>query len=134
MSSEDQKPMKKAKVELDESDDGMSLGALLQEKRKKFLNVGSKLLSKPKKEEPQGVDGLGKPPKIDSGSASKGTKVKKEERFNSFDDDFEEKPGKKSSAAKRDMVYTSFYFVFFFPHSAYITVSINECLKVEKSM
>lgn len=103
MSSEDQKPMKKAKVELDESDDGMSLGALLQEKRKKFLNVGSKLLSKPKKEEPQGVDGLGKPPKIDSGSASKGTKVKKEERFNSFDDDFEEKPGKKSSAAKRDM-------------------------------
>lgn len=105
--------MKKAKVELDESDDGMSLGALLQEKRKKFLNVGSKLLSKPKKEEPQGVDGLGKPPKIDSGSASKGTKVKKEERFNSFDDDFEEKPGKKSSAAKRDMVYTSFYFVFF---------------------
>ncbi|KAA0063288.1 golgin subfamily A member 6-like protein 22 [Cucumis melo var. makuwa] len=102
MSSQDQKPLKKAKPELDDSDDGMSLGALLQEKRKKLLNVGSKLLSKPKKEELLGVDGLGKSPKIDSGSAPKGSKVKKEERFNSVNDDFDEKPAKKSSAAKRD--------------------------------
>ena len=114
MSSQDQKPLKKAKPELDDSDDGMSLGALLQEKRKKLLNVGSKLLSKPKKEELQGVDGLGKSPKIDSGSAPKGFKVKKEERFNTVDDGFDDKPAKKSSVAKRDTVHTSFYLVFFF--------------------
>ncbi|XP_038897144.1 uncharacterized protein LOC120085300 [Benincasa hispida] len=103
MSSEDQKPIKKAKLELDESDDGISLGALLQEKRKKHFNVASKLLSKPKKEELQGVDGSGKSPKLDSGSASKGSKLKKEERFNFLDDDFDEKPAKKISATKRDM-------------------------------
>ncbi|XP_022940536.1 protein PXR1-like [Cucurbita moschata] len=103
MSSEDQKLIKKTKVEVDEADDGISLGALLQEKRKKLQNVGPKSISKPKKEEVQGEDGVGKSPNINCGSASKGTKVKKEERFNSVDDDFDEKPAKKSSAAKRDM-------------------------------
>ena len=133
MSSQDQKPLKKAKPELDDSDDGMSLGALLQEKRKKLLNVGSKLLSKPKKEELLGVDGLGKSPKIDSGSAPKGSKVKKEERFNSVNDDFDEKPAKKSSAAKRDTVHISFYLVFL-SHFASVIVWISECLKVEVLM
>ncbi|KAG7037915.1 hypothetical protein SDJN02_01546, partial [Cucurbita argyrosperma subsp. argyrosperma] len=103
MSSEDQKLIKKTKVEVDEADDGISLGALLQEKRKKLQNVGPKSISKPKKEEVQGEEGVGKSPNINCGSASKGTKVKKEERFNSVDDDFDEKPAKKSSAAKRDM-------------------------------
>ncbi|XP_022145662.1 transcriptional regulator ATRX homolog [Momordica charantia] len=103
MSSEDQKPIKKSKVELDEMEDGMSLGSIFQAKKKKLSNGGSKPLSNLKKEELQGEDGVGKSPKMGSGSVPKGTKVKKEERFNSSDDDYDETPSKKSSAAKRDM-------------------------------
>lgn len=105
MSSEDQKPIKKSKVELDEMEDGMSLGSIFQAKKKKLSNGGSKPLSNLKKEELQGEDGVGKSPKMGSGSVPKGTKVKKEERFNSSDDDYDETPSKKSSAAKRDMVH-----------------------------
>lgn len=111
MSSVHQKPTKKAKVELLEEDEGISLDALLQERRKRLQNVGSKSLSKSKKEELHVDDGVGKSPKVVSGSASKSAKVKR-------DDDFDEKPGKKNSAAKCDMVHTSFIsFAFsFFSH------------------
>jgi hypothetical protein len=114
MPSEDSKPVKKSELEDEEADEKLSLGSILEGRKKKpsNANAGSAKprLKEPKVKKDERLDDEDeKPIKVSLSSESR-SKVKKEEN----EDDDDEKPlAKRSSNIKPDKVSNTIFFVKF---------------------